>query len=233
MIYLFDVDGTLTPSRGRIDAEFGAWFSKFVENNHVCLVTGSDRAKTIEQVGDYIYFKCKRVYQCSGNDVWEGDNNIRTNDWKLPKLAQYFLEEKLEQSGFGIRTGNHIEHRPGMVNFSIVGRNANTEQRKWYTEYEGLHMERGHIADMFNQHYPYLTASVAGETGIDIYPLNSGKEQVLTDYDKPAILCFIGDMCEKGGNDYTISQAISKRDNSKFYNVKNWRETWDLLRQEQ
>jgi phosphomannomutase len=232
VIYLFDVDGTITPSRGRIDAEFGVWFSKFVENNYVCLVTGSDRVKTIEQVGEYIYSKCERVYQCSGNDVWRGDRNIRTNSWKLPKRTHSWLEDKLEESDFSIRTGNHIEQRPGMVNFSVVGRNADTEDRARYSVYDGYHGERGHIADMFNETFPNLSATVAGETGIDIYPKDSGKEQVLTDFDKSAILCFIGDMCEKGGNDYTISQAIDKRDKCEFYNVEDWRETWDLLKRE-
>ena len=70
--YIFDVDGTLTPSRGRMDKEFSLWFGKFCIENDVYLVTGSDRPKTIEQIGEYLYSKCKRVYQCSGNDVWEG-----------------------------------------------------------------------------------------------------------------------------------------------------------------
>ena len=63
----------------------------------MCLVTGSDRVKTIEQVGEYIYSKCERVYQCSGNDVWQGDRNIRTNSWKLPKRTHSWLEDKLEE----------------------------------------------------------------------------------------------------------------------------------------
>ena len=28
--FLFDVDGTLTPSRGRIDPDFEQWFLKFI-----------------------------------------------------------------------------------------------------------------------------------------------------------------------------------------------------------
>ena len=47
--YVFDVDGTLTPSRGLIDPEFKAFFNAFCLFNDVYLVTGSDRDKTIEK----------------------------------------------------------------------------------------------------------------------------------------------------------------------------------------
>ena len=70
MIYLFDVDGTLTPSRQGIDKKFAVWFSKFCERESVYLVTGSDKPKTLEQIGPVIYNRCKGVYQCSGNEYW-------------------------------------------------------------------------------------------------------------------------------------------------------------------
>ena len=50
MRYIFDVDGTLTPSRGMIDPKFKIWFKKFIELYPVSLVTGSDREKSIEQL---------------------------------------------------------------------------------------------------------------------------------------------------------------------------------------
>ena len=81
--YIFDVDGTLTPSRCKIDSEFCIWFSTFTENNDVYLVTGSDREKTIEQVGELVYDRAKRVYQCGGNDVWIKDCRIRTVDFNI------------------------------------------------------------------------------------------------------------------------------------------------------
>ena len=40
--YIFDVDGTLTPSRGIIDPTFKEFFIRFCNNNDVTLVTGSD-----------------------------------------------------------------------------------------------------------------------------------------------------------------------------------------------
>ena len=89
--FIFDVDGTLTPSRQVINDEFAKFFDIFCRNNEVYLVTGSDKEKTVEQIGETIYNRCKRVYQCNGNDVWQGDNNIRTNEWTLPDLARTFL----------------------------------------------------------------------------------------------------------------------------------------------
>ena len=65
MKYIFDVDGTLTPSRGIIDAQFKTWFNSFCLSNDVYLVTGSDKAKTVEQIGEETYNLCKRVYRCS------------------------------------------------------------------------------------------------------------------------------------------------------------------------
>ena len=120
--FIFDVDGTLTPSRKQIDREFWVIFLKFCCANDVYLVTGSDRAKTIEQLGLDICYRAKRVYNCSGSDAYEKDVNVYRDDWELPKKVERFLEDELAYSCFPIRTGLHIERRPGGVNFSILGR---------------------------------------------------------------------------------------------------------------
>ena len=51
MKYIFDVDGTLTPSRQVIDPSFEAFMIKFCCKHDVYLVTGSDRQKTVDQLG--------------------------------------------------------------------------------------------------------------------------------------------------------------------------------------
>ena len=40
--FIFDVDGTLTPSRREMDKEFVQFFFEFCTKNDVYLVTGSD-----------------------------------------------------------------------------------------------------------------------------------------------------------------------------------------------
>ena len=81
--FIFDVDGTLTPSRQQIDSDFAVYFSNFCTINDVYLVTGSDKEKTVEQVGEEIYSLSKRVYNCSGSDVWEGETNVYTSNCLL------------------------------------------------------------------------------------------------------------------------------------------------------
>lgn len=224
--YLFDVDGTLTPSRGVMDEDFQEWFINFCNNNYVALVTGSDKPKTVEQVGEVVYNACSRVYNCSGNDVYEKDKKIRFNDWKLPEEAEHFLERKLSNSKYLTKTGLHIEHRTGLVNFSIVGRNAGTLQRKEYYKWDNIVNERANIAEEFNMTFPTLEANVGGETGIDIFEKGKNKSQVLEDYDISKIK-FYGDRTDPAGNDYPIAINLQPH---QVYAVTDWQHCWELLK---
>jgi len=224
--YLFDVDGTLTPSRGVMDNEFKEWFLNFCRDSNVSLVTGSDKLKTVEQIGENVYNACARVYNCSGNDVYEQNTQIEFNDWTLPSEVEWFLTGKLNASPYGVKTGLHIEHRTGMINFSIVGRNANTEQRKDYYQWDRIVNERKHIASEFNSTFPDLEADIGGETGIDIFERGRNKSQVLKDF-KLSTLKFYGDRTDPAGNDYSIA---SKLNPNQVYTVTDWKHCWELLK---
>ena len=223
--FIFDVDGTLTPSRGIIDEKFKTFFNEFCRTNPVYLVTGSDKPKTIEQIGEDTYNLCKRVYQCSGSDVWDADTNILKSGWTLPDLARTFLISCEYESDFSIRTGNHIEERPGMVNFSVVGRNADAEQRAAYVAFEEQNGERKKIADAFNTMFPDLEAKVGGETGIDISPKGSDKSQIIEDFNTVRDqLWFFGDAIYEGGNDYPLAKVVKNH-----RKVDGWSQTKEYL----
>ena len=228
--FIFDVDGTLTPSRGSINEKFKTFFNEFAQTNSVYLVTGSDKPKTIEQIGEDTYNLCKRVYQCSGCDVWEGNNNIRTSDWTLPDLARTFLVSCEYESDFSLRTGNHIEQRKGMVNFSVVGRNASLYERKQYVAFEEQNGERRKIADAFNMMFPDLQATVGGETGIDIAPCGSDKSQILVDFTEDDTIHFFGDAMFEGGNDKPLADALQEHQLGVSHQVRDWRDTWEKLK---
>ena len=228
--FIFDVDGTLTPSRGQIDPEFKSWFNDFCQANDVYLVTGSDRSKTIEQIGEDTYNLCKRVYNCSGSDVYEGSASVKTSEWKPPVELYHIMNGWLQSSRFDTRTGNHIEERPGTVNFSIVGRNATSEQRSRYVEWDVKTRERETVAYMINSAFDNITATIGGETGIDIYYTGHDKSQILCDFDKNIPIYFFGDKCKPGGNDFPLAHAMKTQGfKGAAFNVTGWRDTWERL----
>ena len=229
--YIFDVDGTLTPSRQKMNEDFSRFFLHFCTMNSVYLVTGSDREKTLEQVGSLIYKTCKRVYNCSGSDVYVGSRNVYRDTWTLPVLARQFLEQCVEEENFSIRTGNHIEERPGMINYSLIGRNATMRERKAFVEWESWNGSRRRTADAFNIMFPELQATIGGETGIDIGPKGSDKSQILRDfYSKSDKIIFFGDAIFEGGNGLSLANAIADKELGMFYKVTEWKETWEILK---
>lgn len=228
--FIFDVDGTLTPSRQPIDGQFFHYFLDFCRNNMVYLVTGSDKAKTVEQLGAEIYNSCNRVYNCLGNDIWEANVNTYTTDWSLPITIREALNFLLESSQFPIRTGMHIEERPGMVNFSIVGRGATLEQRAEYVTWDRENKERIKIANALNEMFPEIQVTVGGETGVDIIQRGKDKSQIISHFqEEDSKIIFFGDRMDPGGNDYTLSRMVASN-GGELYHVKGFKDTWQVLR---
>jgi phosphomannomutase len=222
--FIFDVDGTLTPSRGTIDPTFKEYFNEFCRSNQVFLVTGSDKPKTVEQLGEDTYNLCHTVYQCNGNDVWQSKKHLYTNEWRIPDNARDWLTDRLTTSDFPKRTGLHFEHRPGMVNFSIVGRNADQIERAHYVKWDKDTNERNDIAAVFNSIFTDLEAKVGGETGIDISPKGFDKSQVIKDFDKEDNTWFFGDAMHEGGNDLPLALVVKHS-----RHVIDWKQTWEYL----
>jgi phosphomannomutase len=234
--YIFDVDGTLTPSRAKINENFRLWFLEFAKNHSVYLVTGSNREKTEEQIGAELFEKVKCVYNCSGNTKYKkGVCVYNVRDFQLDDKPQKFLERKLRNSDFDIKTGLHFESRPGLLNFSIVGRNATKTERKKYVKYDTTTNERQLISNEFNKKFSKkfdIVSQVAGETGLDIIKIGTDKAQILKDFTFQDELIFFGDNIQPGGNDYGIAQVIEygPYKYSKCHQVKNWKETWKILK---
>ena len=226
--FIFDVDGTLTKSRQQIDLSFEVYMIKFCCKYDVYLVTGSDRAKTVEQVGLDIYYRSKRVYNCSGSDVYEKNINVYKSDWKPSRKLINFLSDELDFSTFPHKTGNHIEHRPGGINFSILGRGEDSmKYRKEYVKWDINTTERILMVDRIKSEFPDLNIQIGGQTGLDIS--DSDKSQILRDFNSEDELIFFGDMMKEGQNDYPLAVAVDKRGGTN-YTVGRWQDTYKKLK---
>ena len=221
--FIFDVDGTLTESRKYMDISFMSEFIIFCCKFDTYLVTGSDRDKTVEQVGLDVYNRAKRVFNCSGADIYEKNFNVYKSDWTPSKELISFLNDELDYSTFPTRTGNHIESRPGGINFSILGRGEDSmKHRKEYVKWDINTTERILMADRIKNEFPYLNIQIGGETGLDMS--DSDKSQILTDFNPEDEIYFFGDMMLEGQNDYPLAKAL-KEMGGYPHHVKNWEDT--------
>jgi len=229
MIYIFDVDGTLTPSRNPMDKDFKDFFKKFLKKKRVWLISGSDKDKTIEQVGKDIWASVERAYQSSGNQLWVKGELKYQYEFKTEDYLRELLKMFLDKSEYPHRYGNHIEERPGALNFSVVGRDCTQEQREHYAKWDNEYQERKDFAWEIKERYPWLDAVVGGEISIDIYEKFKDKGQIVKDI--RGKFEFFGDRLYPGGNDFAVQQEIisQKRKGCKTNPVKTWRDTEKLL----
>lgn len=203
--HVFDVDGTLTEPRKPMDADFVPAFSEFCNFNSVVLVTGSTYSMIKEQIPSEILEKVK-LYTCSGVVGLCHNVDHTIND---ENLIQY-LEKILEKSQYPTKTGNHINYRTGMINFSIVGRNATDKDRKTYTVFDNIFEERKNIVEDLQQKFPQYEFLIGGEISIDISKRGINKSLVAKDlltFDPEAYIIFYGNQI-LDGNDYPLAKFI-------------------------
>ena len=232
MIYLFDIDGTLTPSRLRIDPKFEQFFLQWMKDKDVIFVTGSDKEKTVEQVGEKIWTNASRVYQSCGNAVYQGGQLIHKNQFDLDPELKKLLLEFLKYSDCPKQFDNHIEERIGLINFSTIGRSCPQEARERYAEWDKEIRERELFCKIIEDTFPHLEASIGGEISIDIHPKGQDKSQIVDDLVGP--IMFFGDKCEPGGNDYPIvSRLYTEQEENKrqciVHKVTRWEITKSIL----
>ena len=231
-IYIFDVDGTLTPSRQRMTEEFAKFFDEWTSKNKYYLVTGSDLDKTKEQVPIAYIDRAVAIFTCCGNEMWLGDKQVLTKEFKPPEKLIKYLETELKFSPYKKQYGNHIEDRGSLLNFSMVGRDCTQVQRNDYYEYDRQMDERKGIADYIKENWSDLDAVIGGQISIDIYPKGNDKSQVLEHIEKrhpSGEIIFIGDGIENGGNDYPLAHLMDNIEGCDWYNTKDWKQTKEIL----
>ena len=156
---------------------------------------------------------------------------MHTSEWNCPCILSSYLELELNASQFKIRTGKHIEERPGCINFSILGRGEdNMKYRSEYVVWDRKMEERDKLAQNLRRLFPDLCISIGGETGLDISPKGHDKSQILQDFETHDTITFFGDKTFVGGNDYSIAHAIINQKLGTVHQVSDYNETWEILK---
>jgi len=223
----------LTRPRERMSQDFEFIFKDWARTREVVLATGSDYSKTVQQVPQEVLDLCNLVFCCMGNEVRNSDGVlIDKNTFDIPCELEEELKRFLDNSEYPEKVGRHLEYRTGMVNFSVVGRNANHEQRKRYNLWDKVNKERLKISGYINANYKEIESSVGGSISIDIIHRGSDKGQVISYLNNLKVqrVVFVGDRCFPGGNDYGIVREMESSDLVyEWFNVQSVQETMDLI----
>lgn len=232
-IYVFDMDGTLTPARKTMTEDFANSFLHWQKVNKTFIATGSDFAKVEEQMPKDVINAFTGIYCAMGNALWQKGKYTYLRDIKpeqemLEDLECFRKNTKYPHSLFD----NYIEKRTGALNFCVLGRNCPYEERERYTAWDKENGERKSIQEYLAKKYPEYDFSLGGNISIDIVKKGCGKGQVAKDlrnnYPDEEII-FFGDRTFEGGNDYELACALRKYKNTKVVQVENPDEVLEYL----
>ena len=214
-LVLFDVDGTLTKSRLRIENPMIETIKKLskLENIDLGIVGGSNLEKQKEQLleENFLYFK----YLFSENGLVAFRNGELFNKTTIiDKLGEENIKRVINVSlqymstlDIPVKRGTFVEFRNGMINLCPVGRSCSLEERAQFYEFDKKHNIRENMVKYLDNELADLDMkfSIGGQISIDAFPKGWDKTYCLqfveNDYDK---IYFFGDKIYPGGNDYEI-----------------------------
>lgn len=231
-IYLFDIDGTLTEPRQKMSDNHVLAFLSWMTNKNVYLVTGSDYPKVKEQLPDSVVRKCNGVFCSMANQFIQSSKIIYQKKWEPTQSLTDDLNFLYKASEFPHKGKTIIEPRVGMINFSIVGREASQQQRDIYSRWDKENKEREAIVKVLSNKYTNLDFKIGGQISIDIQPKGANKSQAskwLREKFKGCELYFFGDKITKNGNDYDIAEDIKENKDGKVFNISGPTETIEIL----
>lgn len=222
-IYIFDMDGTLTPARSKMEPDFCRRFLPWLKARIAYLAAGSNYEKVTEQLPPDVVSAFTGIYSSMGNVFHQKGKEIYRHEIKLDKAMLQTLERFRKNTAYeGKLYGNYMELRPGMLNFSVLGRNCPFAERAKYNEWDNITHERETIACELNEKFPNYETSVGGKISLDIVEKGCGKGQIALkirelypDYE----IIFLGDRTQKGGNDYPLAQTLKAMDKTEVVAV--------------
>lgn len=212
ILFLFDVDGTLSPSRQKAPEMIINMLNKLRDRVLTGFVGGSDLKKQKEQIGDNVLDIFHYGFPENGVQFYDKGKLKDTSS-----ILEYLGEDAykklvnclfvlLSEVDCPVKRGTFFELRDSMLNVSPVGRSCSQEERKEFFEYDKIHRIREKICEKVTGDFKdrKIKCSIGGEISIDIFPEGWDKTYCLRHIDESIKIYFFGDMTSKGGNDYEI-----------------------------
>jgi hypothetical protein len=219
-LVIFDLDGTLAPSKSSLDVEMASLLRDLLEVVDVSIISGGAWLQFERQVLSNlpknallnrltILPTCgTKFYQFKGE--WKNLYSEDFTDDEKRKIVSS-LKDAIEKAGYQVEQtwGDIIEDGGSQITYSALGQQAPLEQKeKWDADFA----KRKKIKEILDTLIPEFSVRIGGATSIDVTKPGIDKAygiRKLRDILGISIkeMIFVGDALFVGGNDYPAKQA--------------------------
>jgi len=221
-IVLFDMDGTLSPSRQPVDpAQMLGPLVELASYVDIGIVTGSGLNYVVEQIAcllNHPLLTNLHLLPCNGTQYYDSglnlhsETNMRTHmgkdDYELVVRTALTLQAEIANKYPIPLTGHFLDFRSSMLNWCPSGRDAGIEERERFKRMDKQWRIRKNYLGEFLKRVPIdIMATLGGETSVDIYPPGWDKTYALRHFPNWNVH-FVGDKCIDDGNDRQICEAV-------------------------
>ncbi|XP_021480813.1 phosphomannomutase 1 isoform X1 [Oncorhynchus mykiss] len=224
ILCLFDVDGTLTPPREKIDPTLDEFFQSLRRKVKIGIVGGSDYSKIAEQLGegdeviqkfDYVFAENGTVQYKDGKLLSKQAIQNQIGEELLQDLINFCLSymgliklPKKRLMPYSALRGTFIEFRNGMLNISPIGRSCTLEERIEFSEIDKREKIREKFVAALQEEFAGkgLRFTRGGLISFDVFPEGWDKRLCLDVLEGEGLdaIYFFGNETSSGGNDYEI-----------------------------
>lgn len=220
-LIVFDLDGTLTPSKSNIRPDMISSLKKLLYKKKIAVIGGGSYKQFKKQFVDKLSLPAELaknifIFPASSTAFYRYQNNKWQKVYQenlSPKEKQKIvsaLKKTLKRLGYTAPSktyGRIIEDRGSQITFSALGQNAPLKAKE---EWNKSHNQwRMNLAQSLSRLLPNFEVRAGGLTSVDItregidkaYGLSQIRKHLNTN--KSDIL-FIGDAIYPGGNDYAV-----------------------------
>ncbi|QVL34083.1 HAD-IIB family hydrolase [Telmatocola sphagniphila] len=219
-LIVYDLDGTLAPSKSSLDAEMASLIGNLCRIVHVAVISGGNwpqfEIQVLSKLSENSNLKNLALLPTCGTKFFSyevGWKELYSEDFspsqKVKILASF--RRALEEADYKpIQLwGEMIEDRGSQITFSALGQLAPLEEKKkWDPDYA----KRKKITAKLVELIPEFSVRMGGATSIDVTKNGIDKAygiRKLQDILKISIneMIYLGDALFPGGNDYPVKQA--------------------------
>jgi len=223
-VIIFDLDGTLTISKSKMDSEMTGLVGDLLKEKMVAIISGGHFGQFEKQFlvaapysADllaklFLFPTNSTAFYKSQDGLWQKVYEEALSELEKKEIMEAFKKVFTEMNYQRPETmyGIDLEDRITQVSFSPLGQQAPPEKKEeWRTAHDPLRLQ---MRDLLSQHLPNFEVRTGGITTIDVtrkgidkaYGIKKIEEEL---HIPKTDMLFVGDAIYPGGNDYAAVEV--------------------------